>query len=80
MTTTKVLYFPSNSKNKKGYYQLFVLLCLAFDKLTEISVDAVDEFLNDSGERFYVKELPYQLEIYNADNEYIFCINKPNVI
>jgi len=73
---TKILYFPSNTKKK--YYQLFTLLSLRFDNLIEITVDEIDKFINDGDEKFYVKELPYQFEIYNVENEYVFCINKPN--
>jgi len=75
---TKVLYFPSNTQNKnKCYYNIYTLLKAMFDNLTAITVDAVDKYLLTFDERFYVKELPYQLEIYNAENEYVFCINKP---
>jgi hypothetical protein len=50
-----------------------------FDGLTSISVEEVDKYLLAFDERFYIKELPYQLEIYNAESEYIYCINKPTV-
>lgn len=77
---TKVLYFLHNTQNKnKCYYQLYTLLKAMFDGLDAISVDAVDKYINGlySNEKFYIKELPYQLEIYNAENEYVYCINKP---
>jgi hypothetical protein len=72
---TKVLYFPSNSK--KHYYNIYTQLEAMFNGLTAITADDVDKFLQTFEERFYVKELPYQLEIYNVENEYVFCINKP---
>jgi hypothetical protein len=75
---TKVLYFPSNTQNtRKQYYNIYTLLGQMFNGLDSISVDAVDKYLLTFDERFYIKELPYQLEIYNAENEYVFCINKP---
>ena len=77
---TKVLYFPGNTQNKnKCYYNIYTLLKAMFDGLTSITVDAVDNYLLTFApdERFYIKELPYQLEIYNAENEYVYCINKP---
>jgi len=74
---TKVLYFISNVKTNRGYYGIWTLLKQMFDGLDSISVDAVDKYLLTFDERFYVKELPYQLEIYNAECEYVFCINKP---
>jgi len=78
--TTKVLYFPSNTKNNnKCYYNIYTLLGQMFNGLTSISVDAIDKYLLAFDERFYIKELPHQLEIYNAENEYIYCINKPIV-
>jgi hypothetical protein len=78
--TTKVLYFPANTENKnKCYYNIYTLLKAMFDGLTSITVDEVDNYLLTFApeERFYVKELSYQLEIYNAENEYVYCINKP---
>jgi len=79
--TTKVLYFPSNTQNKgKNYYSIYTLLKQMFAGLDSISVDAVDKYLLTFDERFYIKELSYQLEIYNAENEYVFCINKPTPI
>jgi hypothetical protein len=56
---------------------IYTSLKSKFGGLTSISVDAVDKYLLTFDERFYIKELPYQLEIYNAENEYVFCINKP---
>ena len=73
---TKVLYFHSNTE--KSYMELYMMLREKFDNLTEITVDEVDEFLNSIDEKFYIKEFSYQLELYNIENEYIFCINKPN--
>lgn len=71
----KVLYFVSNTE--KIYIHLYHRLRKRFNELINISVDEIDEFLiNDGDERFYVKELSYQFEIYNAENEYVFCINK----
>ena len=74
---TKVLYFPSNVKTNRDYYGIWTLLKQMFDNLDSISVNAVDKYLLTFDERFYVKELPYQLEIYNVENEYVYCINKP---
>ncbi|MFA5366656.1 MAG: hypothetical protein WC333_02130 [Dehalococcoidia bacterium] len=48
-----------------------------FDNLTAITVDEVEEYLNSINAKFYIKEHPYQLELYNPENEYVFCINKP---
>lgn len=76
---TKVLYFIANAKKRNNYYNIYTQLKLKFDGLNSISVDEVDEYLLTFDERFYIKELPYQLEIYNAENEYIYCINKPIV-
>jgi len=53
------------------------MLKAMFDNLDSITVDAVDKYLLAFDERFYIKELPYQLEIYNSLGEYIYCINKP---
>lgn len=77
---TKVLYFVSNTK--KNYYNIYMQLKEMYEDKSSINVDDVDYFLNNlsvatEDEKFYVKELPYQLEIYNAENEYVFCINKP---
>jgi hypothetical protein len=78
--TTKVLYFARNTENKnRCYYSIYTLLKQMFDGRTSITVDEVDKYLLAFDEKFYVKELPYQLEIYNAENEYIYCINKPIV-
>jgi hypothetical protein len=78
--TTKVLYFPSNTKyNNRGYYSIYTLLGQMFNGRDSITVDEVDKYLLAFGEKFYIKELPYQLEIYNVENEYIYCINKPIV-
>jgi len=75
---TKVLYFPSNTQNaNKNYYHIYTMLKAMFDNLDSITVDAVDKYLLAFDERFYIKELPYQLEIYNSLGEYIYCINKP---
>lgn len=76
---TKVLYFPSNTQKNRGYYSIYCLLKQMFEGLTEITVDAIDEYMLTFDERFYIKELPYQLEIYNEESKYIFCINKPIV-
>lgn len=77
--TTKVLYFPSNTRNvNKQYYNIYTLLKAVFGGLTAISADEVDKYLLAfDNEKFYIKDLPYQLEIYNAENEYVYCINKP---
>jgi hypothetical protein len=77
---TKVLYFPSNTENRnKNYYHIYSMLKAVFGDQTSVSVDAVDKYLLAFDERFYIKELSYQLEIYNSENEYVFCINKPIV-
>lgn len=72
---TKVLYFCSNTK--KRYIELYYTLREKFDGLTEITVDDVDEFLESIDQKFYIKELGYQLELYNIESEFVFCINKP---
>ena len=73
---TKVLYFNSNTQ--KTYINLYYRLKEKFDGLTQINVDDVDNFFMENiDERFYIKEYPYQLELYNPECEYIFCINKP---
>ena len=79
--TTKVLYFPSNTgyNPKRGYYNIYTQLKQMFDGRDSITVDEVDKYLQTFDEKFYIKELWYQLEIYNVENEYIFCINKPIV-
>lgn len=74
--TTKVLYFVMNTKNR--CYELWVQLKETFEGLNKITVDEVDLFLISIGEKYYIKELSYQLEIYNPEGEYVFCINKPN--
>lgn len=74
---TKVLYFPSNTD--KNNYELYTILREKFDNLTKITVDEVDEFLVSIDEKFYIKELSYQLELYNIENEYVFCINKATI-
>ncbi len=77
---TKVLYFPWNTQNsQKNCYMIYTMLKAMFDNLDSITVDAVDKYLLTFDERFYVKELPYQLEIYNSLGEYIYCINKPTM-
>jgi hypothetical protein len=77
---TKVLYFPSNTRKNRLYYnKIYTSLKSTFGDRTTITVDEVDKFLLTFDEKFYVKELPYQLEIYNVENEYVFCINKPIV-
>jgi len=76
---TKVLYFPGNTQNKnKSYYMIYTMLKAMFDGLDSITVDEVDKYLLTFApeERFYVKAFPYQFEIYNAENEYVYCINK----
>lgn len=73
---TKVLYFHSNTP--KNYIELYYTLRKKFDNLTEIDIEEVNEFLESIDEKFYIKELSYQLELYNIENEYVFCINKPN--
>jgi hypothetical protein len=72
---TKVLYFPSNTNQK--YYDTYVLLKKRFDNLSTITVDEVEEYLNNINKKFYIKEFWYCLELYNPENECIFCINKP---
>lgn len=75
---TKVLYFPSNTrKNRRYLNKIYTSLKARFDGLTHITVDEVDAFLESLDEKFYIKELDYQLELYNPENEYVFCINKP---
>jgi hypothetical protein len=55
------------------------MLKAMFDNLDSITVDEVDKYMLTFDERFYVKELPYQLEIYNSLGEYVYCINKPTI-
>lgn len=75
-TKTKVLYFNSNTK--KNFFNLYMLLRGKFDNLDSIDVNDVDNFLLEiSDDRWYVKELPYQIEVFNTENECVFCINKP---
>ena len=74
---TKVLYFCSNTQKK--YYHIWTALRQKFDGLTQITVDEVDAFLESIDQKFYIKELGYQLELYNPENEYVFCINKPKL-
>lgn len=75
---SKVLYFPNSTKTqRKEYYELYVLLKIKFDNINEIDVDKVNEYLESIDEKFYIKEQSYQLELYNPENQYIFCINKP---
>ena len=76
---TKVLYFPGNTQNvNKNYYFIYTMLKAMFDNLDSVTVDEVDKYMLTFDERFYIKELPYQLEIYNSLSEYIYCINKPD--
>ena len=72
---TKVLYFCSNTKN--NCLNLYYILREKFDGLTQITVDDVDAFLESIDEKYYIKELSYQLELYNPESECVFCINKP---
>lgn len=72
---TKVLYLCSNTK--ENLINLYYDLRKKFDGLVTITTDEIDGFLSNYG-KFYVKELSYQFEIYNLDNEYVFCINKSN--
>ena len=72
---TKVLYFCSNTK--KYYLDLYYILREKFEGLTQITIDEVDEFLESIDQKFYIKELSYQLELYNPECECVFCINKP---
>lgn len=77
---TKVLYFPRNTQNiNKNYYMIYTMLKAMFDNRDSITAEEVDKYMLTFDERFYVKELPYQLEIYNSLSEYIYCINKPTV-
>jgi hypothetical protein len=75
MTKTKVLYFPSNSQ--VNYYDIYLKLKSMFNGRSKITVDEVQGFLDGIDEKFYIKENFYQLELYNPENEYVFCINKP---
>jgi len=73
---TKVLYFNSNTK--ENYYILYLELSKRFNGLDEINVEMVNTYLESINEKFYIRNLSYQLELYNINNEYVFCINKPN--
>jgi len=73
----RVLYFCSNTKN--NYYQLYEKLSEKFNTTDNYTTDDIDQFLDDNdSDKWYIKELPYQFEIYNIESEYVFCINKLN--
>ena len=74
---TKVLYFRSNTI--ENLFNLYTALEDRFNGLEVISFDEVEDFLSDY-DKYYIKELPYQFEVYNLASEYVFCINKPNII
>ena len=80
---SNVLFFSSQLKCvdnnvKMEYYDIYVKLKTRFNNEINISIDLVDDYVNSLTEyRFYVKEYYYQFQIYNIENEYIFCINKP---
>lgn len=80
-----VLFFPSqlkdiNNMTKMEYYDVYIKLKKRFNNEININIDLVDDYINSlSDYTFYIKEYYYQLQIYNIENEYIFCINKPIV-
>lgn len=80
--TSHVLFFVSNiSKSSKvttNYYDIYTKLRNKFNGLFELTIDDIDNFLNDIDEKFYIKELPYQFELYNVASECVFCINRPH--
>ena len=70
----KVLYFVNKDKS---YYNIYQLLSNKFNGILNTTIDEIDNFINSIGDnRFYIKELPYQYEIYDIDCTCVFCVNK----
>ena len=75
----KVLYFHNKERSGNGYFELYKLLKSRYNGRESVTVNNVDKYLFKwfGKTLWYLKEKLTHIELYNLNNEYIFCINKP---